>query len=45
MVEMRALMVVVVVFGVLAFDLAGNQGRLLAAVRDFEHAVLRGAGY
>jgi hypothetical protein len=43
--EMRALVVVVVVFGVLAFDLAGNQGRLLAAVRDFEHAVLRGAGY
>ena len=33
------------IFDVLAFDLAGNQGRLLAAVRYFEHAVLRGAGY
>jgi hypothetical protein len=30
---------------IFAFDLAGNQGRLLAAVRYFEHAVLRGAGY
>lgn len=45
MVEMRALVIVVLVFGVLAFDLAGNRGRLLAAVQDFERAVLRGAGY
>ena len=36
--------VVVVVFGVLAFDLTSNQGRWLAAAQDFERAVLRGAG-
>jgi hypothetical protein len=40
---MRALVVVVVVFGVLAFDLTSNQGRWLAAAQDFERAVLRGA--
>lgn len=42
---MRALVVVVVVFGVLVFDLTSNQGRWLAVAQDFERVVLRGAGY
>ena len=41
---MRAVAISVMVFALLAFDLAGNNGRLLECATDFGHAILREVG-
>ena len=42
---MRMLAVVVAVFGILAFDLTSNNGRLLGCLEGFAKAVQREVGF